>query len=92
MTRQASVVKGASLAALKNSRPQKRKSRLHYGVNICMEFREGVDSETKACYNDWDGKKLCRDRMMWIIEKVFTNISTCCDFMTNGADKLKTEG
>ncbi|CEJ55734.1 hypothetical protein PMG11_01972 [Penicillium brasilianum] len=68
-TRQASVVKGAALAALKNSRPQKRKSRLHYGVNVSKEFREGVDSEKKACYSDWDGRKMCTDRMMWIINK-----------------------
>lgn len=66
-------MKGAALAALKHSRPQKRKSRLHYGVNICKDFREGVDSEKKAWYNDWDGRKMCLDRMQWIIKKVYAN-------------------
>ncbi|KAJ5708930.1 hypothetical protein N7493_010264 [Penicillium malachiteum] len=66
---QASVVKGAALAGLKNSRPQTRKSRLHYGVIVGEQFREGIDPPDTAYHCKWDGLKRCNNRMEWIIQK-----------------------
>ncbi|KAJ5673177.1 hypothetical protein N7507_002304 [Penicillium longicatenatum] len=66
---QASVVKGAALRGLNGMKPEKRKCRLHYGFKINKNFRESIDPQWRSVPAEWDGRKLCSDRMVWLIAK-----------------------
>ncbi|KAH6672241.1 Hsp70 family protein-like protein [Halenospora varia] len=66
---QSAVVRGAALRGLQGVTPRIRKVRRHYGVEANMEFQEGLDPEEKSFIDDWDGKKICEDRISWLISK-----------------------
>ncbi|KKY15950.1 putative hsp70-like protein [Diplodia seriata] len=66
---QATVVRGAALRGLEGLTPLYRQARRHYGYSLNMEFREGIDPESRACSSRFSGWKLCRGRMDWVLYK-----------------------
>ena len=58
------------MRGLEGIAPRKKRCRRHYGVAHRMHFREGIDPDLKAVTSNWDGSKLCADRMNWVIGKV----------------------
>jgi len=66
---QSAVVRGAALRGLENIAPRIKHARKHYGISWSDHFREGIDSESNAFYDNIDNKKLCRGRMKWLISK-----------------------
>lgn len=68
--RQAAIVQGAALRGLEGTAPRKRIIRRHYGVPLIMNFREGIDPESRAVWNRIDGVKRCINRVDWMISKV----------------------
>jgi hypothetical protein len=42
--------------------------RRHYGIELSMPFREGIDPEKKHFFDRMDNMKRC-DRMEWLISK-----------------------
>lgn len=69
--RQTAIVKGAALCGLGGLAPVRTRCRRHYGFTLGEVFREGIDSERHAYYDEFDGRKLCSGRMRWAISKVF---------------------
>jgi hypothetical protein len=64
-------VQGAALRGLEGISPRVKYARRHYGFEIASDFREGIDSEFDAFFPPFDeNRKLCRDRMRWLISKV----------------------
>jgi hypothetical protein len=50
--------------------PRKRRCRRHYGIRLRMPFREGIDPEDRAQYDEYSGQKMCKNRMVWCFGKV----------------------
>lgn len=69
-TRQAAIVRGAALRGLTGMAPRKRRCRRHYGIQLRDGFREGIDPEDWAVFDPYDGRKLCKHRMIWLFSKV----------------------
>lgn len=64
-------MQGAALRGLEGISPRVKHARRHYGFAISLSFREGIDSEDDAFFSKFDeNRKLCRDRMWWLISKV----------------------
>ncbi|KAK7535588.1 hypothetical protein IWX49DRAFT_602368 [Phyllosticta citricarpa] len=66
---QAAIVKGAALRGLECLKPSSRIARYHYGYSVDSAFVEGVDPEDYAIIDDFDGSKLCRHVMCWVVNK-----------------------
>ncbi|OJD36554.1 hsp70 family protein [Diplodia corticola] len=66
---QATVVRGAALRGLEGLAPLYRQARRHYGYSASMVFRQGIDPQSKAYFDKFDGVKLCQDRLSWVLEK-----------------------
>lgn len=64
------MVRGATLRGLEGVIPRIKKARRHYGFSLSTDFERGVDPEAKSFISDYDGRKLCSDRMFWLINKV----------------------
>jgi hypothetical protein len=47
----------------------KRKSRRHYGTSCRQPFEKRYRDKKDICYDDFDGKKMAKHQMKWIIEK-----------------------
>jgi hypothetical protein len=64
-------VQGAALRGLEGISPRVKYARRHYGFEIASDFREGIDSEIDAFFCQFDeNRKLCRNRLRWLISKV----------------------
>ena len=64
-------MQGAALRGLEGISPRVKYARRHYGFEIASDFREGIDSEFDAIFSRFDeNRKLCRNRMWWLISKV----------------------
>jgi hypothetical protein len=64
-------VKGAAFRGLQGIKASKKRSRLHYGIQMLCPFREGIDPEEFVEYDPWDdNEKLCSGRAVWKISKV----------------------
>ena len=50
--------------------PRKKRCRRHYGFVVSRPFREGIDAEANAWKDPYDGRKMCRNKMLWIAAKV----------------------
>ncbi|WPH02104.1 hsp70-like protein [Acrodontium crateriforme] len=93
---QSAVVTGAALRGLEGTAPTSKCCRRFYGVALRMPFREGVDPESKATMANWDGAKMCRGRMMWLISKGATitegtTKTTGCSFDPHKGETTGTE-
>ncbi|KAE9990671.1 hypothetical protein EG327_001066 [Venturia inaequalis] len=66
---QGAIVRGAALRGLEGNEARRKRNRRHYGVNIYRPFKEGVDRESDAIYDDWENRKLCRSNMNWLVPK-----------------------
>ncbi|KAL1641388.1 hypothetical protein SLS58_006089 [Diplodia intermedia] len=66
---QATVVRGAALRGLEGLTPLHRRARRHYGFSVNLNFRKGIDPESKAYFCHFSGKMLCRDRIKWTLHK-----------------------
>ncbi len=67
---QAAVVRGAALRGLEGTAPRIKYARRHYGIQLGMKFREGIDPEEDAYISLLDNTKRCAGRMKWLISKV----------------------
>lgn len=67
---QAAIVRGAALRGLIGTAPRVKKCRRHYGCKISMPFRQDIDPESDAWYDQLTSQKLCSHRMLWMINKV----------------------
>jgi hypothetical protein len=65
---QSAVVRGAALRGLEGIAPRMKHVRRHYGIELSMPFREGIDPEKKHFFNRMDNTKRC-NRMEWLISK-----------------------
>ena len=64
-------MQGAALRGLEGIAPRVKRARYHYGFSISDDFREGIDPKDYAYFSLFDDKrKLCNDRMCWLISKV----------------------
>jgi hypothetical protein len=66
---QAAILRGAALRGLEGLAPGIKYARRHYGVDVGMPFREGIDPEHLRYTENARNKDYCRDRMKWIISK-----------------------
>ncbi|GME37476.1 hsp70 family protein [Neofusicoccum parvum] len=66
---QAAVVRGAALRGLEGLIPEFRQARRHYGFQVSMPFRNGIDPESKGFIDGFSGEKLCRGRVDWVVNK-----------------------
>ncbi|KAH8808655.1 Hsp70 family protein-like protein [Xylogone sp. PMI_703] len=66
---QSAVVCGAALRGLEGIAPRVKYARRHYGISLNFPFREGIDPEEKAFFDEWDDTKRCMHRMQWLISK-----------------------
>ncbi|KAF4634009.1 hypothetical protein G7Y89_g4107 [Cudoniella acicularis] len=66
---QSAVVLGAALRGLEGIAPRVKRLRRHYGVAVASSFREGIDPESLAYFDTLENKKLCLNRMKWLIFK-----------------------
>ncbi|KAG4415113.1 hypothetical protein IFR04_011750 [Cadophora malorum] len=66
---QSAVVRGAALRGLEGVVPRIKKARRHYGVGLNCPFEEGVDLESLGYIDEWDGRKLCLNRVVWMVSK-----------------------
>jgi hypothetical protein len=66
---QSAVVRGAALRGLEGIAPRMKHVRRHYGIELTMPFREGIDPEEKHFFDRMDNGKRCRRRMEWLISK-----------------------
>lgn len=67
---QSAVVRGAALRGLEGVTPRIKKARRHYGIGLNWTFEEGVDPESLGFIDEWDGRKLCMNRIVWMVSKV----------------------
>ncbi|QDS75963.1 hypothetical protein FKW77_003710 [Venturia effusa] len=66
---QAAIVKGAALRGLGNIKPSQRQCRRHYGFATAQEFDDELDDEQFLWIDEYNGKRMCRDRMHWVVLK-----------------------
>jgi hypothetical protein len=66
---QAAVVRSAALRGLEGVAPRLKHVRKHYGMELGENFREGIDPEEKAYFDPLNNRKLCSDRIRWLISK-----------------------
>ncbi|KAH9223806.1 Hsp70 family protein-like protein [Leptodontidium sp. 2 PMI_412] len=66
---QSAVVRGAALRGLEGVTPRIKKARRHYGIGLNCRFKEGVDPESLGFIDEWDGSKLCMNRIAWLVSK-----------------------
>lgn len=71
-------MKGAAFRGLQGIKASKKRSRVHYGIQMLYPFREGIDPESLAVYDPWfDNEKLCSGRTVWNISKVEAALGEC---------------
>lgn len=68
--RQAAIVQGAAVRGLEGVRAKTRRCRRHYGISLGDPFREGVDNEISAYFDEWSGRKYSSGHMKWLAHKV----------------------
>ncbi|KAH7058858.1 hypothetical protein B0J12DRAFT_696532 [Macrophomina phaseolina] len=66
---QSAVARGAAIRGLEGLMPSSRKSRRHYGYEIGMPFRHGIDPIDKRYREAWTGKMYCSEGMKWVVRK-----------------------
>ncbi|KAL4876440.1 hypothetical protein BJY04DRAFT_231620 [Aspergillus karnatakaensis] len=66
---QAAIVQGAALRGLQGLHANIRRCRRHYCVRVSHLFREGIDDESTAVFDLWDGKKRASGYAQWLVVK-----------------------
>ncbi|CAM1501732.1 Fc.00g037160.m01.CDS01 [Cosmosporella sp. VM-42] len=66
---QAAIATGAALRGLFGLKPDSRVCRRHYGYDLALDFREGIDDEDDAYIWPLDNSKLCMKRTKWVAKK-----------------------
>lgn len=57
------------MRGLEGTTPKSRRCRLHYGFEWRDTFREGIDPQSRADIDKFDGRKLCWGRIKWLVQK-----------------------
>jgi len=66
------VVRGAVMRGLEGETVRVRKVARNYGNSYSTPFIAGLHSETDSYIDEYDGMRMCGDRMRWYIMKVRT--------------------
>ncbi|KAH2148997.1 hypothetical protein KXW33_004558 [Aspergillus fumigatus] len=66
---QAAIVQGAALRGLEGLQSTTKRCRRHYGFSWNIPFRDGIDSELDAIYDEYDDMKRVSGIMEWMIAK-----------------------
>ncbi|KAK8235183.1 hsp70-like protein [Phyllosticta capitalensis] len=65
---QTCIMRGAAICGLLGMQLTYRVSRRHYGFGVSLPFREDIDSQENAWYDD-EGDKMCYTRIEWLLRK-----------------------
>ncbi|KAK8161374.1 hsp70-like protein [Phyllosticta citrichinensis] len=66
---QAAIMAGAVIRGLIGLKPIIRIARCHYGFSWSEPFRDGIDLEEDAWYDQETGAKMAYHRMKWVVKK-----------------------
>ncbi|EME80247.1 uncharacterized protein MYCFIDRAFT_189860 [Pseudocercospora fijiensis CIRAD86] len=67
---QSAIVRGAALSGLHEIQPVSRRSRRHYGFELCEAFDRRRHKAENAYVDDWDGRKMASGNMHWKLNKL----------------------
>ncbi|KAE9364639.1 Hsp70 family protein-like protein [Stipitochalara longipes BDJ] len=58
---ESAIVRGAAIRGLEGIAPRMKRARRHYGFALSLDFREGIDPDATAYFDDFDGEKIFSD-------------------------------